>query len=74
MDHFFVVFSVSFFVTFLEVLGGIWGVIFDHFSLLFSIKKLVDFSNDFSSIFGWILGGFLDEESSKNPCKSDAVF
>ena len=37
---FFVVFSVSFFVTFLEVLGCISGVIFVHFSLLFSIKKL----------------------------------
>ena len=56
LDHFFVVFSVSFSVAFLEVLGGILGVIFVHFSLLFSIKKLLHFFNDFSMIFGWILG------------------
>ena len=47
LGHFFVVFSVSFFVTFLEVLGGILGIIFGHFSLLLSIKKVFHFFNDF---------------------------
>jgi len=55
-DHFFVVFSVWFLVTFWKVFGGILGVIFDHFSLLFSTKKVIDFLKDFSLIFGWILG------------------